>query len=220
MDYALELWHRLQSPQWMADSGLPLLATLLGFVAAYLFLKRQLKSDRALRRADRRQNAALALGTSIAEVLHRFDLGPTEPFWQMSSWEDGRVLSREKFNALLSLDDTVLSELTYLINDLECAWLACTVASRRQNPRPDLALHKGDVMRVTEPYREALLAESVALRMWDGTGKFAEGALGNEFHAPLQDTRIWMAERKREYETSSTGLRLIKPIGRRLGDPS
>jgi hypothetical protein len=210
----------LVTPEWVANTGLPLLVTLLGLLAAYTFLRRQLRSDRALRRADRRQEAALKLGAEIAEALARFQSDARDPFWQQMNWVDGRPLTQARAEALLSLDDTSLPELTSLIHDMECAWTACVVAARRQNPTPDLALHRHAVQGVTMPYREAMLSQSISMRMWDGIGTVPESVSpSSPVHAPDEDPREWMQSRKSEYEGTFSGkILLVKPIGTRLWD--
>ena len=67
-DYLSGLWHVLAKPDWLANTGVPILATFIGLYVAYGFLKRQLASDERLRRGDQRREIAARLGRELVAV--------------------------------------------------------------------------------------------------------------------------------------------------------
>jgi hypothetical protein len=44
-EYLSKLAAAVADPMWMANTGIPLVATVVGLATAYLFLRRQLQSD-------------------------------------------------------------------------------------------------------------------------------------------------------------------------------
>lgn len=204
----------------MANTGVPLLATLLGLLAAYIFLRRQLKSDHVLRTADRWQDASLTLGTTIARALEHFELPATDPFWAEPSWPDREKLMRARADALLLLAPAELAELNKLIHDVEAAWMCCLIGARRRDPHPDKAKHRHAVERTLLPYLQALKKQSVMLRSWEGLGPVPEEELNPAVtHKPVADYQDWMRARRKEYEDvldGRNGLSLVKPLGQPL----
>lgn len=218
MSYLEKLWSSIITPEWMANTGLPLLVTLLGLVVGYIFLRRQLKNDHVLRTADRWQNATLTLGTTIAHVLERFELPATDSFWANYAWPDREKLMRARADALLLLAPAELTELSKLIHDVESAWSACLISAGRRNPPPDKALHRNAVKRTLQPYLEALKKQSEMLRSWEGLGPVPGEELDPAVsHIPVVDYKDWMRARRNEYEgVGRNGVSLEKPLGQPL----
>lgn len=221
VSYLEKLWSSLATPEWMANTGVPLLATLLGLVVGYTFLRRQLNSDHVLRKADRWQNASLTLGTTIAQALEHFELPAADPFWAQLRWPDHDNLKRARADALLALAPAELPELGKLIHDIEAVWMCCFIGARNRTPYPDKALHRHAVKRTLRPYLEALKEQSVLLRKWEGLGPVPEEELDPAVpHKPVNDYQDWMQGRRKEYEDGfgggRSGLLLVKPLGQPL----
>jgi hypothetical protein len=217
VSYLEKLWSSIIAPEWMANTGVPLLVTLLGLFVGYMFLRRQLKSDHVLRTADRWQNASLTLGTTIAQALERFELPASDPFWAESSWPDKGNLMRARADALLSLAPAELPELGKLIRDVDSVWMCCLSRARRLDSPPDKAIHRHAVRQTLRPYLEALKTQSVLLRKWEGLGPVPEEELDPAVpHIPVEDYGDWIRARKEEYQDALGGLNLVKPIGQPL----
>jgi hypothetical protein len=58
-------WDEIASAEWLANVGFPLAVTLLSLALAYGLFRRQVRHDRALAKAERRADAATALGQAI-----------------------------------------------------------------------------------------------------------------------------------------------------------
>lgn len=215
-----EVWSTIATPQWMANTGLPLFATLLGVAFGFFFLRYQLKNDLVLRNADRLEDASLTLGTSITKALEHFELPAKDPFWANGAWPDREVLKRAREDALLLLAPAELTELDKLIQDITSCWAACLIGARRVNETPDKAIHRHAMKRVLQPYIECLKDQSELLRAWDGRKSVPEkGLIPTELHMPVENDRDWMDERRESYEdvfNGRAGILLVKSLGEPL----
>lgn len=216
----MEIWSEIATPKWMANIGIPLIATLLGLAFGYFFLRHQIKSDLRLRHADRREQASLALGLSIAKVLEHFKLPPTDSFWAHDAWPDRDTLIRDRDNALLVLTKTELSEVSKLIHDLDNGWMACLVGAHHLEETPDKAMHKHAMIRALKPYLESFKEQSELLRGWDGRGMVpVKELVPAELHCPADRDHAWHLVRKESYEDvfkGRAGILLVKSLGQPL----
>ena len=162
----------LKSPEWLANTGLPLLVTLVGLVAAAIFLRTQLKSDRNLRTADRRQQAGLVLGFALSTAVERFELPASDSFWTHNRWPDHEELEKAILEMRLALAGKELPELARLVEDVDKVWMACMFGAIRAEPHPDTAYHRHAVQVSLRPFLSPLSEYSIDLRIWNGLGKY------------------------------------------------
>ena len=214
----------LESPEWLANTGLPLLVTLIGLGAAYTFLRRQLKSDLNLRTADRLQQAASALGFALYTAVEHFELPASDPFWKHNRWPDHEEVEKAVLEARLSLAGKELPELARLVADVDAVWMACMFGAIRAEPPPDTAFHRHAVQVSLRPFLKPLSEYSTALRMWDGLGGIPDARTPpGLLHAPTSDLNDWAKARRTEYEdrlNGRDGISLVKSSGQRLWEAS
>ncbi|GAA2501300.1 hypothetical protein [Terrabacter carboxydivorans] len=205
-DYLPQVWHDLVQPEWMAGTGIPLLGTLAGLYLAYRFLKRQLKSDRELRAADRRSEAAGRLGLAVGESVRHFMSLPmdspeySKPRPKLDLWHE---LSEARLH--LSDETTFLDHVSALVRDILWAWKSGHKAYAPLATKPDPVLH-GNAMWVTfEPYLLRLEKAGSVLRAWDGDGHLAGLDATDLEHVPLPPGKqrkaheAWRSARQAQY---------------------
>ncbi|WP_133055994.1 MULTISPECIES: hypothetical protein [Mycolicibacter] len=84
----------LKTAEWFANTGIPLMATLVGLMVAFLFLRQQLRSDRELRRADHRRDAAGELGEVLIKSGTQLAKSqPFDAFWLSAHWPQYEVIN-------------------------------------------------------------------------------------------------------------------------------
>ncbi|GAA2168435.1 hypothetical protein GCM10009826_47610 [Humibacillus xanthopallidus] len=221
-----EVWSAMASAAWVANTGVPLLATVAGLAVAVILVRRQLGSDRQLRLADRRQEAAARLGVSLSQALLKLRQTPKEDkWWENPSWPDEQNIRLEVGEASILLSDSRLAEVASLVDDLSAAWQVSLVTAHRMTPHPDIASHKAGVLRAVEPYSSALEHMSISLRVWDGMDSMPQSLSDVEHVATTYDkgfttdaTKSWRGEREAAYLGRGVGLMLTKPDKRRLWD--
>lgn len=206
-EYLPELWQDLVQPQWLADTGIPLLATLGGLYLAYRFLKRQLQSDRDLRAADRRSEAARRLGIAIGERAREAMCLPyespdyLEALPHLDLWD-------ELGEAALYLpgEKDFLDKVGNLVRDMVWAWQAGYHAHLKLATTPPERWWHGEAMYLTfEPYVMALEAAGETLRAWNGQGHLPALDDSGIDHVPLPPGRLrnaykaWMKARQKVY---------------------
>lgn len=151
-DYWNDVWALVVSAEWMANTGLPLLSTVLGLVIAYWFVRKQLRSDRALRHADHKREAATRLGSALIQTSRRLKAtGTDSPWWQAPSWSDSAHISEAIGEARGILPNELLDSLHGVASAIEDMWLACYVSAKAH--KPDARFHAIAMQRVLAPRR-------------------------------------------------------------------
>jgi hypothetical protein len=165
--YVSELLTKLRSAEWMADTGIPLFATLLGLAITGLFVYWQLGSDRKLRRADHKRGAARGLGFALKRSGEKLSkLGRNDSPWGSPVWSDGAAIDDAVAEAAIVLPESDLAAIPHLVEAISDAWLACRNEGHKQDP--DLAFHAEAVRRMLEPYAAWMLTTGKSLMAWDG----------------------------------------------------
>lgn len=225
-DYWKDAWARISGAEWLADTGLPLLLAILGLGLTYWLVRKQLKSDRELRHADHRREAASRLGSALVQASRRLKETSTDsPWWESHSWSDSMLISEAIWEARGILPDSLLDSLHGLAVFTEDLWLACWVSGKRREP--DARFHAVAVKRVLNANAGSLDSLGVALRAWDGVADLSLDASRYDMstHSSAQQNE----ERKAVYSQAwdhyeseldklegKAGVSLIKPGGRLL----
>lgn len=217
-EYWSALLCEVQTVSWMASTGLPLFLTIIGLYLAVRLVKRQLKSDRKLRSADRRQEASNRLGIATLEETTRFRHAQLrDDWWTSNTWESQPILTAQVSDAGASLPAEIIDHFQTLVQDIGDAWVSCQVAVRRSGLNPDRANHVDSVRYVLNPYVDALDASAETLRRWNGEDP--PPTLESNIDHSRRDRSQWSRARQEEYEqrlAGKRGLRLHKPIGEQL----
>lgn len=189
-DYARQLWAELLTPEWMATTGLPLLLTLVGLVLAYIFLARQLRSDRQLRAADRQVAAASTLGRRIGEDTRAiFDLAYNDPAWLAPNSPLDLWPAVTEAEIHLPSHVEYLEEVSALTRDISRGWSWMSLL-RPEGGAPTTPGHAHAAYRVLEPYLLALEEMGSDLRAWDGLAPLEVNPARRVDHVPVGAGRI------------------------------
>lgn len=124
---------RIDQPGWLADVGFPLFVALLGLALAVLLLRRQLRHDRELRRADRLSQHVATFGQQVVGVIDGiWNRRGDDPYWDAQDWDGWSTIFRaqRKVSAALA-DPSAFEEVVAGARDVSWAWRAC-VARRRE----------------------------------------------------------------------------------------
>jgi hypothetical protein len=187
----------------MADTGLPLLATAGGLGLAYFLFRGQLASDRRLRRADHKLDAATKLGLELkqaASELSRMD--PADDWWWQSHWwTRSKQLHDAISDASLFLPSGSSKELSEAVDSASDAWQACYIGAVQR--KPDVRFHGMATRKVLEPFAVLLAQAAETLRKWDGADRLPSSLLGTFDKAPPRTDReswkVWMESKKATY---------------------
>lgn len=165
-----QLGCRLTSADWAADVGLPLAATLIGLAVALILVRRQLRSDIALRRAERRTRATDPLADELIAAgrnLSIFTIGAEDPFWSSPKWRDGHVVIGAYNSARdLMRPDGDLSDVLQAALRAHRAWeLSRNFANETDLPAASVRICQ---VKLLGDYARELGDMGTALRRWDG----------------------------------------------------
>jgi hypothetical protein len=209
------LWNEVATAHWVAEVGLPLLATLIALGLSVLFLRRQLRHDRELATAERRVAAASALGQALVAEVDRFESEKGDsPFWRQKEWPDfGAVLQARGSAALVLGDEPALEDVVSVARTPLWIWRTCQSEWG--------SLHAGGLSltmfslaldSVLYEWKETMHRYGAALIRWDGLGQAPRLAVGDKEHVPLSvmDHRAahesWIQKVRSEFR--STALRI------------
>ena len=135
------------SSEWVADTGVPLALQLLAILLAWLFLRKQLRSDRELMERAAKRERAERLAVELFSLPGVFN----EPFDQSVMSATNRQI-RNAAVPILSGDQ--LSELNRCVGDLIAIYMVCEA---RKTPYPDSwPLQRQAIAKVSEPYRQVV----------------------------------------------------------------
>lgn len=163
-----ELGRRLSSAEWFADTGLPLAVTLIGLAVAVYLVRRQLRSDIALRKAERRTRATDPLADQLIEsgrnlLISR--MGGPDPFWESTDWQEGHIVIGAYNSArdLIRPDGDLNQVLTAALRTHR-AWVK---SKDLADEIPEARLRHAQVSLMGE-YGSELHEMGTTLRRWDG----------------------------------------------------
>lgn len=223
-DYSSGVWDVIATPAWMATTGLPLLVTLLGLVVGYLLFRRQMVSDKRLRRADHRREAARGLSSALTRAAWCLQRTSTDDaWWTRDLWADESGLRDALSLATRELPGELTRPVERLVSSASETWRACITRAVRRNP--DARFHATAMRDSLAPFVSAIEAAAVSLAAWDGDSTLAStyGEPGVE-NAPSRETapdawRIWWEIQSGRYESilesleGRHGISLAKPGG-------
>lgn len=203
-----ELGRQLSSAEWFADTGLPLAVTLIGLAVAVYLVRRQLRSDIALRKAERRTRATDPLADQLIESgqnLLTFRMGGPDPFWDSTDWREGHVVIGA-YNSARDLirPDGDLNEVLTAAMRTHLAWVR---SKDLADEIPESRLRHAQVTLMGE-YGSELREIGTTLRRWDGL-------LPVPF-SKESDTR--QARKDDERKLEATYLRVVAQFGFRNSD--
>lgn len=199
MESLSNVFARLATAEWMADTGIPLFATLTGLFIAYLFVRQQFKNDRRLRRADHRLAAARRLG----EVLMR--VSPTgqwelfqSAFERDAFWGDHEtvVLAVSEASILLPREDLV--DISALAETTEALWAVCY--RRGMDANTNRRSHAFACGQMFGKYGKAMAAYGESLLGWDGLGKLPRPQTGLAKIPARGERQQWYAQEEHRYD--------------------
>jgi hypothetical protein len=184
-DYLIGLWEAVGRPEWMADTGIPILVTAAGLGVAYVFVKRQLSSDQQLRRADHKREVSTRLGRELIATeldFRRLRDEQQHPRWRTRrwQWQTGPSMSSAWEEAMLLLPVTV-PYFSKVSNDVDHLMETCVDQARKIDP--DIRHHTMAVASVLSPYMNGLLKAGNDLVAWDGVRELSNV----ESYVPLKD---------------------------------
>lgn len=166
-DYLSGLWHVLAKPDWLANTGVPILATFIGLYVAYGFLKRQLASDERLRRGDQRREIAARLGRELVAVASEMNGWMWwDEIWQRACWPRYDALKALTKEARLLLPEEAIGDFRNILSSINYVFVRCANEGRARGA--DLNFHVLAVKRILVPYSNTLTWAGNDLIAWDG----------------------------------------------------
>ncbi|WP_431236069.1 hypothetical protein ACQ856_30285 (plasmid) [Mycolicibacterium psychrotolerans] len=166
--YLEKVWNLLTRPEWMVDTGIPLLATLAGLAIALLVVRRQLIHDRELRIFDQRREAAVKYGRDLIEARDAFyNRDVKDSFWRSPSWEYSQLLRSGFYRGLkLHLSEAQTEDFFLVLSSIDAVWYVCHNQAAARNP--DLVCHQSALLRCLSDYVAGLDKAGQTLMAWDG----------------------------------------------------
>ncbi|GAA1782170.1 hypothetical protein [Nostocoides veronense] len=219
------VWDRITSSEWVADTGVPLALQLLAILLAWIFLRKQLRSDRELLEAswakDRElQEASWAKDHELQETAFRMDSAARVA---ADSAERAHALSLSILQLTNRLNPTAYHEHELSESELTSAYFPLTLQGNQMLSLDQFSvlwLWFGDLMTVSRisaslrdefpddrkrgevatlvagKYYMRLIAYANRLSVWDGEGPMPEMRVDpSEEHS---NSPAWVDERRAE----------------------
>jgi hypothetical protein len=197
----------------MADTGLPLMATVGGLLVAYLFLRRQLQNDRTLRRADIRRADALPVGDAMLMAAVKFESAEAgDPYWSEEHWPGAPAVLEAGRRARLAVPE--LFDGLGLVTVVISCWAACYGGALEENP--PLVAHHAAVAEILGPLISVMRATGLGLISWDGEGPVpGESELKESFWKFLDDMGMIVVRNSRGFQLNYDRMRdvYIEAVG-------
>ena len=184
----VSLWRQFANADWVADVGVPLVAALSAIALSYLLVRRQLRQDRDLWRAERRIEAARSLGRALLEEAERPDQEDADaPFWSSEAWPDFRRILKVSREAEITLgSDAAIEDAISVSRSALWVWRSC------QHSRPGLVAEKLDVVAINDGLQSTINQWQIFMRNfgrsligWDGLDAVPRLDMGRKTHVPL-----------------------------------
>lgn len=217
-----QIWDRLASTEWVADTGVPLVLQLLAILVAWIFLRKQLKSDRELLEAswkkdrelleessakslDLQKAAARAAGAHrlafsivyLANYIHSAFRNP-----DFSSVEVKRLHSeiRAEGHSLLTLAQA--GELWSLFEDLA---MIVHIGNSFRDEVPDDDERRRVTSLLSSRSYIHIVGFASSLRAWDGVGEVPKLHISEE--RQHSDHPQWEEDRRTEFRDTLRKMR-------------
>ena len=179
----------LAEPTWLVEQGLPLAFTLAGLGLAVWVLRRQLRHDRELRRADRLSGPVAAFGEVLVSTVE--DVPKHEPpdeFWGRYAWPGYFKIARAQIKVRVALaDPRAFWEIMRGAHDVLDVWMACNGRHRSMTATGDTFdedLKAGAMLFTMRPLLDDLRTAGEDLSRWDGLSPIPTFSPWPRMHSP------------------------------------
>jgi hypothetical protein len=177
----VSFWQRVMTTAWLADVGVPMIATLVAIAIAVWAMKRQIRHDRTLADEQTWNNRVLAVAQHRAAVAH--DLGrkisralvrsyDAEPqWWTMHEWPGGGTIRTAAMEAEGVFSDGLDDEFWFVyqvVGGISRTWDACKSVKHDYTGEPSALTDALD--SVLNPRIVELEQIVRCLSQWDGMG--------------------------------------------------
>lgn len=155
----------------MADTGIPLLATLAGFLVAYLFFRHQIRTDRALRRADHRREASTALGAALVKASEMHATCEQDALeWASQTWSMEAEIFQAISRAWVLFPDDEIEPLWDFTASISRLWKQLHSVALKTGTDISVHAHAFGMSSVIQPLILDLRLTASDLLRWDGEG--------------------------------------------------
>lgn len=165
---------RMGQASWLADVGLPVIATILGLVVALLLLRQQLSHDVELRRAERREAVVWRFADECIDLASRMmDRQLPLDYWLAERWPEWHRLHYAAKQVEWHLGEgPAFEEIAEGGTDITHAWGACRDRREElvtQGEAIDARAHMEALWAVTQGLAGEVLVAGRELLSYDGT---------------------------------------------------
>jgi hypothetical protein len=219
------LWDQLTNAQWVANTGIPTLATVGAIVASFLLLRFQIQAERKRRLATDRAMHGRAFGHAVLEAIAEHDSAPGgDAYWTTEDWSGWhQVYSASQKAEVFFGEQAWIEDAISVARTVDWVWKACQAAqsdseiSSVSKANRELALDS-----VVYPWLNILRKHGTAIVRWDGESPIPSVDTGHLTYVPLPrhkrraENTAWMSSYRSKFVKKALEIHRRNAVRRSL----